>query len=1215
MSLPPAAFFATVYQYNIPGLTEKLTNFKLPSQSFFIGIPYIIAFPCADTPNNAADALNYYDPATYNTLNKVPGLMDYIRGHILLDQGCSKKIGLWGTDTSKDNNFQKQDDTFYSINQSDYNTIAPILYKLDHDEPITDDELATLKKYINIKGVMMYTNHGYFQYETQLFYFSTLDNGTTLYYGKTFDFGIFSYTISGINVNPDNPHIYNVYRYFTYLKHDDVNLNTTPSFLLGWGSSDLDGLTGNYGADVAMVSMYHENGKQQGVSFPVTYNYKFDDTLIVPGTDPKVKVISTIPSGRYYYTYDFASPRIAAIQAAEYTIYDDASGNSSIQKTSVFTFITKFLQSITAGNIVSGGTTTIIPDFGIGYPLNTYQITINDDTNSTRRAALYPVLYQYTPPITPNTRTYLITVNGSSDTYDTATHTTSFTSYRYVENLAVATKMIGSARNYVTWTGGSLEDQFKYGTTSITKYGTTNTNFTSGNAMETSRLTAGLGYLIVPTNDSEKKPGSSSYSTVYFDSVTPNTLVISSAHSQQQYTLSWKSYYIYTQPAPDGTRQYPITVTGNSTTKTFTSLYNVVQIPYSEVAQNVPYTIQVLDITIATNVYFFDIPYDIVISPSRINFVNTITLTAFVNLPFEVQMGGYFFQDSSPSTQSLTEHIIQTNGDISFRPVSSTVSYITGGIYNLSANTIYVALPSPVFFFSGVYLAFDVGPYLYTDTYSLALYRNGVVVQQLETLISNPYTWYPYKYVVTYQPGDQICVQSNQHLNYGLSLPITFVVNASVALDPEYTVLSTIVATMTIDATATFTARLRGPVTVPVTFTQQGNQYTIPLKNYNIPLGNYQLDFVFVNSPTIIVTSPTFLVTTGVTVDQPEYTIISTVNATLYVGVPTTFTVTLQDVDHLFPPIALPSFTANLLSTYSFKLYGLPVKDANYILQFTSGIILTSPVFAVSTSYFSLEKPVIPPPPSRGTPNQLCVTNKKNNIPTTIISIVGATIYPTAVTGKPQFLVPCGILPYLKELSSLLATLSLRDALLFLIQKYNIPQNMPAVTNKPRIKYPTANFKVLKPILQYPASFRLASSTTGVSVGYDIRFVDKLTDARIVTLCNDDTKTFSTAYTDMLTNATYWLSTIPPFTKDGDFTYCVVRPVNGSLKQILTASITLTNNRLVFTPYILRLVLAFYQPYGAIDMTIMYSSKSIKDIYNYLVAAYEKIYLNPATAL
>jgi hypothetical protein len=243
------------------------------------------------------------------------------------------------------------------------------------------------------------------------------------------------------------------------------------------------------------------------------------------------------------------------------------------------------------------------------------------------------------------------------------------------------------------------------------------------------------------------------------------------------------------------------------------------------------------------------------------------------------------------------------------------------------------------------------------------------------------------------------------------------------------------------------------------------------------------------------------------------------------------------------------------------------------------------------------------------------VTSKKNNIPTTIISIKNNIVYPTAIRGERQYLVPCGVLPYLKELTELLKTLTLRNALLFLIQKYNIPQNTPPATNQKRYQLPTANFKVLKPIVQYTASFRLAGSTPGVSVGYDFRFVDKLTDARFVTLCNDDTKTFSSLYTDMLKNATYWISTLARFTKDRDFTYCVVRPVNGSLKQILTGSISLVNNRLIFTPYILRLVLAFYQPYKAIDMTIMYSSKSLEDIYNYLVAAYVKIYLNPATAL
>ena len=1540
MSFPSEAFFAFVYQKNIPlpdGTTASFTNFPLPSQSFFIGIPYIIGFVIADTPDNAADALLYYDKPTYDALNNVPFLMDFIRDNVKLSEGVSKKIGLYGTDDSKDNTFQKTDNSFPESKEG------------EPPNKIT-------------KGVMMFTSHGFFQYGKQLYYFSTLDDGNTLYYGKEFDFGIppfsVSYTIPGITVNPDNDHIYNVYRYFTDLKYGDVNLNTNPSFILGWSSSDI---TGDYGADIALLSMYKESGTQQGQTLPVTYNQTINSSTLIP--DTTIKLISTIPSGKYYYIYDFVSATLAAIQAKNVDVYYPVPPDStSLQQTPVFTFITKFLQSITAGNIAPGGTTTIIPDFGIGYPLNTYQITVNDDTNSTRNSTLP---YNYTPPPTVNTRTYIITVNGSSDTYDTNTRTTQFIVYQYVANLAVANRVIESSLNFLTWTGGSLSSQFQYGSTTITTNGSL--NFESGNKVDSGGLTAGVGYTIIPTNVNERNPASGAYPTLYFDSITSNTLIISSASSLQRYTLTWQSFYRFNSPSPDGSRQYPVTLIGNGVTKSFTSLYNVVLVPFTEVTQNVPYTVKVLDITIATDVYFFDIPYDVIITPSRINFVNTISWTAFGNQPFNVQMGNgqtqYSFTSNSPTTQTLTQDVIQQNGEISFRPVGSTKDYIIGGIYHLDANTISIPIPSSILVFSGVTFSFDVGAYLYpsdtyslslyrnlfvvqqleasitnpftwipfkytvayqpgdklyiksnqhlnfglsvpftlivntptnvtvtpsrinftntiswsvennpvlnvrmgnytfqssspytqnftegmidlsgnisfwpfgadpsravvassytlsantisitlpssillfsgasfsfdvgtylypTDTYSLSLYRNGAVVQQLEAsitnpftwipfkytvtyqpgdklyiksnqhlnfglsvpftlivntptnirivpnkinfentiswsvennpvlnvrmgnytfqssspytenftediinpignisfwaigsdpsravvagsynlsantifialpssmpifsgvffsydigavlyrndtysmslyrngtvveeleaIVANPFTWFPYKYAATYQPGDQIYVKSNQHLNFGLSVPFTFQVNASVTVDQSvYTIFSAIVATMTIDADTDFTVRLNGATNIPVAFTQEGNQYTIQLKDYNIALGNYQLDFLLVNSPTIIVSSPSFLVTTSVTVDKPDYTIISTVNATVYVGVPTTFTVVLQDVDQLFPPIALPSFTANLLSTYSFRLYGLPLTDANYVLQFTAGTVITSPVFFISQSYFSFDELILPIPPSRATTNTLCVTTKKNNLPTTIISIKNNIVYPTAIRGQRQFLVPCGIIPYLKELTELLKTLSLRDALIFLIQKYNIPQNTPPVTNKARTQYPTANFKVLKPIVQYAASFRLAASTTGVSVGNDIRFVDKLSDARFVTLCNDDTKTFSTAYTDMLKNATYWLSTLAPFNKDGDFTYCVVRPVNGSLKQILTASITLVNNRLVFTPYILRLVLAFYQPYGAIDMTIMYTSKSLIDIFNYLVAAYEKIYLNPATAL
>jgi hypothetical protein len=1286
MSFPPEAFFASVFQTNIPGSSQKITNFPLPSNSFFIGIPYIIGFVVAFTPSNASQALQLYDPDIYDAIDNIP-LAISILNEMTLVKGCTKKIGLWGSDGTEDINFQKEDETFPE------STKTP---------PVTN--------YIT-KAVMMYTNHGYFQFGKQLYYFSTLDNGTTLYYGADIVYRlppfppVTLYTIPDLKENPGNDQKYNVYRYFTDLKYGDVNLNITPSFLLGWSSSDI---TGDYGEDEASLTMYKENGIQQGVTIPVTYNYPIDSTTTIDD----IKVISTIPSGRYYYVYDFVSVRIAFLQAAGIEIYYSTppkpSDNPSLQTTPVFTFITKFLQSITAGNIAPGGTTTINPDFGIGYAFNTYQITVNDSTNSTRRSVLP---YNYTPPITVNTRTYRVTVNSSSDSFDTGSHIADFIAYQYVANLAVATRVIGSARNYLTWTGGSLSEQFQYNTTFITTNGST--NFTSGLPVDTAGLVAGVGYPIVPTNGNEN---SGSYSTIYFDSITPNTLIISSANTQQQYTLSWTSYYNYINTAPDGSREYPVTVTGNGTTMTFTSLYNVVLLPYSAITYGVPYAIQVLDITIETNVYFYDPPTNVTITPSYINFPNIIRWTS-ATPTFNVIMNDLEFQGTPPTEQNLTEDTSGLTGDILFWPVGSTPSNaFVGGTYSLTANTLFLSLGESISIFQGIELPFNFDEYLYpSDDFSLSLYRNGEIVQELESSITVPFIWYPYTYAVTYQPNDQLYFKSNEHLNYGISDPFTFIANATIILDQTvYNLDSAILATMVIYVEMpSFSVQLQDVDNlyppIPIDFVLDGLNYSFNLQDVLLNITVYRLDFLLTNSPTIIVSSPSFQVTTPVTIEA--YSIYSPVIATLYVDLPTVFevqlqdenlytitlpsftanlltrysflpsdyglsditysltfnpvglnailesptftlvqtatltldqsnytiasniiamidlntestvvfSVELQDADNLLAPISLPPFTVNSLSYYSFAPYNYNLTDMGYYFIVRPAgidIILQSAVFQMSTDYFSLF-PISTPVPefARATTNSLCVTTKKFNVATTIISVVNNIAYASRITGKPQFLVPCGIVKYLKELNKLLITMSLRDALLLLIQKYDIPQSTPAITNQKRYQYPTVNAKVLKPILQYSSSFRLSVSTTGNSVNVDRRFVEKLPDARVLTICNDDTKTFSTLYTDMLVKATYWLNTLQPFKKDGDFTYCVVRPINGSLKQIITASISLKNNRLVFTPVILRLVLGFYNAYGPVDIDVMYSSNSIVDIYNYLVAAYEKIYLNPTTAL
>ena len=125
--------------------------------------------------------------------------------------------------------------------------------------------------------------------------------------------------------------------------------------------------------------------------------------------------------------------------------------------------------------------------------------------------------YQYTPPYAENTRTYTITVSNSDDPYYTGSVTTTITAYQYVANLAIATRILQSSRNFVTWTRGSTTEQFQYGITAITTSGSP--NFTSGNKVDSSGFTANTAYAIQPTNTNEN---SGSYTPFYFDSIAPN---------------------------------------------------------------------------------------------------------------------------------------------------------------------------------------------------------------------------------------------------------------------------------------------------------------------------------------------------------------------------------------------------------------------------------------------------------------------------------------------------------------------------------------------------------------------------------------------------------------------------------------------------------------------------------------------------------------------
>jgi hypothetical protein len=222
---------------------------------------------------------------------------------------------------------------------------------------------------------------------------------------------------------------------------------------------------------------------------------------------------------------------------------------------------------------------------------------------------------------------------------------------------------------------------------------------------------------------------------------------------------------------------------------------------------------------------------------------------------------------------------------------------------------------------------------------------------------------------------------------------------------------------------------------------------------------------------------------------------------------------------------------------------------------------------------------------SRATTNTVCVPVKKNNVPTTTIKL-----------GDRTFVVPCGVVKYLPELKLLLTKMTLREALLFLIKKYDIEVPTRAIENKKRYTYATSDAKINFPILQYNSSFRLGNTSIGIHLINNPLFAEKISDARVLGVCNDDTKTFSYLYSDMLKNATYWLSTLPTF-KEGSYTYCIIRPTNGTLKKTISGSIILLQNQLIFTPIILKALLFFYQPYAPnTDITIIYSNPDVSTV-------------------
>jgi hypothetical protein len=145
---------------------------------------------------------------------------------------------------------------------------------------VSDSTFPTIT--ILAKTVMIYNGYYTFDFNGKNYYFSTLKNGNKL-------------PAPGGDqvVNPPISQRYKLYRYFTHLNYGDINLNNYTGVVLGWSSSDI---SGNYGNDVVIVTMYTANGDLILTSPPVPN-----------GTPLPIENFSFLPSGSYYFKYYFTS--------------------------------------------------------------------------------------------------------------------------------------------------------------------------------------------------------------------------------------------------------------------------------------------------------------------------------------------------------------------------------------------------------------------------------------------------------------------------------------------------------------------------------------------------------------------------------------------------------------------------------------------------------------------------------------------------------------------------------------------------------------------------------------------------------------------------------------------------------------------------------------------------------------------------------------------
>ncbi len=228
----------------------------------------------------------------------------------------------------------------------------------------------------------------------------------------------------------------------------------------------------------------------------------------------------------------------------------------------------------------------------------------------------------------------------------------------------------------------------------------------------------------------------------------------------------------------------------------------------------------------------------------------------------------------------------------------------------------------------------------------------------------------------------------------------------------------------------------------------------------------------------------------------------------------------------------------------------------------------------------------------RATSNSLCRTNKKhNNFVSNQTIQVGNRLVP----------IPCFLLPHLEEFTALISQVGYLQAIKLLAAKYNVNID-PPLQNVKRYIYPKVDIGVMPPVIQYNTSFILNELAP---VTLDVPTVDNWTvminNARYVSLCNDDTKTFSYTFTDMQTLAKYWTSKLPTFVSPY---YTVLINSNQNPLNTQSGYLLLRGNRVIFVPVIYNLLFLFYTAYPENQPFNLLSIGSLDKIQSRLLHVY-----------